>query len=521
MDKKKKISALFAIAIVLMIFFMISAASLAEEDDNSTNSTDENEEPESTIDEENAIFAQWIKEGDSFTVSGKLYSAAAGDTTTSAIIMGEEGVFVIDENTCKMISKLNFCLKEFQYSIGGDVVIHGSDTMRFYLVVLEPGPVLKIEREIDNDELMVGDSGKVTIDIINSGSDPATGMEYTEIVPPEFDITNTYGLEQYGNTLKWTGAMPAEYTKSFSYNIRAKERYSGTVTATLKYKVGEAIRQMTSKLGMRSKALWNINLDADKTDLEVGEETRFYVLLENAAETDQDLNLSVEFPSTLSIEATHFNSTYGNTVSWNGTLPTGEERKFATAVKVKYPGVTQIKTTATGIGGTVVKYFNFTIATNAPQIFFVHNDIYAMNKSQVKIYIKNIDTYSTVTNLEIKVQSALFSAEGTAKQFRPKEYSQMLVIDFTPNETGSYPVTAELTYKMGGQTLTTSKTENIKVIDSKPAEETPKTPEPAENATKPAENTAEDAEKIIKIEDMRRKVSMFETVKKMIMFWEQ
>ncbi|MCX6706732.1 MAG: hypothetical protein NT001_01165 [Candidatus Woesearchaeota archaeon] len=516
MEKTKKLKMMLFFALLFILLFAFANISLADED-NDTNSTNTTVVT-STIDEENSIFAQWVKEGQTFTVGGKQFDVAAGDTTTSVILMGEEGVFVIEKDYCKLIGKLNFCLKSFKYTIGGDVVIHGSDTQEFYIVVFEPGPVLQIQRKIDNNDMMEGDTATVTISIVNSGADPATGMEYTETVPSEFEITNTYDIDQYGNTLKWTGSMPGEYTKSFSYTIKARSRYSGSVTATLTYKVGDAVKQVTSKLGMNAKALWNMNLDADKTELESGEETRLYVLFENNADTEQEINLKIEVPGNLNIEATQFNSTSGNTIFWNGTIPVGEDLKFATAVKVKYPAKTQIKATAAGgIGFPVVKYLNMTVATNDPQIYFIHGDIFSLNKSQLKIYIKNPDTYLSITDLSIKVQSSILSGEGSANEFKPKENNQILAIDFTPEQPGTYPVTAELNYTVGGQTLTISKTENIEVIDKKAVEEKPA--EPVPEAPKPKELTAEEKAKISRFEDLKRRMSLFDKIVKTILFW--
>lgn len=518
MKKTKRIRILFLVAVLFTLFFVFSHASLADEDEDNTTNTSSTEDVISPIDEENSIFAQWVKEGQTFSVEGKQLSVAAGDTTTSVILMGEEGVFVIEKNYCKLIGKLNFCLKEFKYTIGGDVVIHGSDTQEFYVVVFAPGPILQIQRKIDNNDIMAGDSGTVTIDIVNSGADPAMNMEYTEVVPSEFEITNTYDIDQYGNTLRWTGSMPGEYTKSFSYTVKARSTYSGTVIATLKYKVGDAVKQITDDMGMKAKALWNMNLDADKTELESGEETRFYVLFSNNAETEQEINLKIEVPGNLNIEATQFNSTSGNTIFWNGTIPVGEDIKFSTAVKVKYPAKTQIKATATGgIGAPVVKYLNMTIATNEPQIYFIHGDIFNLNKSQLKIYIKNPDTFVSIRDLSIKVSSDILNGEGSANEFKPKENNQILAIDFTPEQPGKYPVTAELTYKVGGQTLTVTKTEDIEVIEGKAVEE--KLPEPKPEEPKPKELTAEEKAKISRIENLQRRVSWFDKIKKTILFW--
>ena len=508
MEKITRLKITFFVASLIALLLLFASIALADDEDNTTNTSTTGDVIEE-IDEEGAIFAQWVKEGQTFTVAGKQFGVAAGDTTTSVILMGDEGVFVIEKDYCKLIGKLNFCLKSFKYSIGGDIVIHGSDTQEFYIVVFEPGPVLQIQRDIDNNDLMEGDSGTVTIDIVNSGADPATGMEYTETIPPEFEITNTYDIDQYGNTLKWMGSMPGEFTRSFSYTIKARSRYSGTVTATLKYRVGDAVKQITDDMGLRAKALWNMNLDADKTELESGEETRFYVLLENNADTEQEIDLKIEVPGNLNIEATQFNSTSGNTMFWNGTIPVGEELKFATAVKVKYPAKTQIKATAAGgIGTPVVKYLNLTVETNDPQIYFIHGDIFNLNKSQLKIYIKNPDTFVSIRDLSIKVNSSLFSGEGSASEFKPKENNQILAIDFTPEQPGRYPVTAELTYKVGGQTLTVTKTENIDVIERKASEE-----------PKPKELTAEEKAKVSSVEDLKRRVSLFDMMLKTILFW--
>src|SRR3989344_3075033 len=144
MEKTGMIKIIFLAALLVISLSVFSHASLADEDEDNTTNTSDTGDVIEEIDEEGAIFTQWVKEGQTFAVGGKQFGVAAGDTTTSVILMGDEGVFVIEKDYCKLIGKLNFCLKSFKYSIGGDIVIHGSDTQEFYIVVFEPGPVLQI-----------------------------------------------------------------------------------------------------------------------------------------------------------------------------------------------------------------------------------------------------------------------------------------------------------------------------------------------------------------------------------------
>src|SRR3989344_3135018 len=179
--------ALMLLSLIMCLIFILSSA-------NAVLAQDEEE-----TDEEDFIFAEWVVQGGSFDVNGKTYAVSAGATTQSAILMGPSGIYVLQETECRTIDNLKFCMEDFKYTVGGDVVVHGSDTQEFYITATEPGADMSIDRDIT----------------------------------PEFQITNSYGLEQYGNKLSWRGSLPADFEKTFSYTIQAKSRYSGKIIAKL------------------------------------------------------------------------------------------------------------------------------------------------------------------------------------------------------------------------------------------------------------------------------------------------
>lgn len=509
--------------LVLVIFLISIGLNISHAD------SEDEEEPEKDY-----IFDEWVKEGESFNVNGKDYLVAAGETMQSAIIMGPTGVYVIDSTNCITIGKLRFCLEDFKYSVGGDIIVHGSDTQEFYITVYEPGAIMSIDRDISSSNMLVGESAEVTIELINTGDEAATGMTYTEEVPSEFEITNTYSLEQYGNKLVWKGAMPANSKKTMSYNIKAKARYNQVVVATLTYKSGTAMKETTNSLGFKANALFTLNFNADKFEIETGEENRFYVTLKNSKDTESTFDLVIIVPENLEIAASHINTTSGNNLTWSGSLEGGEDKSFTTAVKSLSPGIAAIKATANDIAdpsNPITKYFNITVLSNEPGIYFIHNDIFSKNYSEIKVYLKNPNTYVSIKDIDITVESPFFNKTAHANEFKPKEYNQILSAAFTPDEPGKLNVKAEVTYKIGDSTFKKTKEEAIEVKDKNAAEAKPE--EPVNQTEQPANETAgnesvnmtegeaeEEAEPGFFANVLDSVASFFGRIKDIVIFWK-
>ncbi|HLC98740.1 MAG TPA: hypothetical protein VJC00_01915 [Candidatus Nanoarchaeia archaeon] len=476
--------ALMLLSLIMCLIFILSSA-------NAVLAQDEEE-----TDEEDFIFAEWVVQGGSFDVNGKTYAVSAGATTQSAILMGPSGIYVLQETECRTIDNLKFCMEDFKYTVGGDVVVHGSDTQEFYITATEPGADMSIDRDITEDNLMIGESADVTITLMNSGEEAAVGLYYLEEIPPEFQITNSYGLEQYGNKLSWRGSLPADFEKTFSYTIQAKSRYSGKIIAKLEYKIGNITKSVTNSLALKANPLFNLGIESDKQEVDIGEETRFYAILSNMKSVASNYVIQVTVPENLEILASHFNTTEGRTLSWEGSLEDEEERTFSTAVKVLSPGTASIKATATDKSdplNTIVEYYNITLLRSDPEIFFIRDKIIAGEKSQIKVYLKNPNPYLSITGINISVESPYFNKTASAKEFKPKEYNQILIADLEPEETGSFTISAVVSYKLKGDSYTASKQETIKIVEEE--EEEPPA-EPAEpNATEgTAENTTEEIE---------------------------
>ncbi|MCX8146988.1 MAG: hypothetical protein N3D84_00805 [Candidatus Woesearchaeota archaeon] len=410
-----------------------------------------------------SIFEEWVKEGESFTVKGKTYLVSAGETTRSAILMGPDGVFVVEEKECVNIKDLRFCMEKFKYTIGGNITIHGRDIQQFYIVVYEPGPDVRIEMDATETDIMVGESTTITLLVKNIGDEPALGIELKASVPEQFEITDSYDLEEYGNEVFWRGSMPADSEREFSYTIKAKSRFRGSLNSSLLFKYRNKTYTKKEGIVIKANALFNVDVVAEKQNMEIGEEKRFYVYTSSNKTGKTSFNLKVEVPYEIIIQQTHFNISRGNIYEWNGSLEEGESKNFTTKFKANGAGNFSIKAALTDLSdksNPAVEYANISIKKAEPSIYFVYANISIGENSTIKVYMRNPNKYAALKDINIYFESPYANKTGYIATFSPMQYDNILTASFVPLDK-KFNVKIAITYRLAGVKYNITKEEEI------------------------------------------------------------
>ena len=228
----------------------------------------------SAQEEEDYIFNEWVTEGGAFQVSGLSVLVMAGEETTSAILMFPQKTIVLEKGACGKVDRLEVCMEDWQYVIGGTVKVHGDDTMKYLINIRVPGPDIEIQRALGDSELEVGETAKVTIKILNNGEEPALGLYYSETIPPQFEIINTNKIANFGNRLEWRGSVSSGGSVDMEYLLRAKSSFAGKIDGVLEY--GSNGRRLTKvdSIGLKAVSPLALSTKTDKQSIGLGEDPR-------------------------------------------------------------------------------------------------------------------------------------------------------------------------------------------------------------------------------------------------------
>lgn len=483
MEGKK---AFLGVLLVLVMFSLISAACLAQDEDEESN--------------EDKLFDDWVTEGSSFQVSGLDVFVSAGDSGGQGILIFPQKTLVLGAGNCGMIDRLKVCITEWEYLIGGAVKIHGDDKQKYYVVITIPAPKVSITRDPAERDLEVGQETRVTVTLLNDGTEPALSMVYTETIPPEFDITMTNNIDQQYNKLVWTGAIPPGEEKKLAYNIRAKKTFAGEIPAKLQYKVHDVEKTFYDNMHIEAASLINIGQRRDKRELQYGDEDRFYITLENRRGEDASVELTVNVPKALYVVATQVNTTSNeNALLWKGDIGGGEEVELITRVRADDAGPWRINITAKsyfadGKIDVAQEYIDMNVSIKNAELYFIPKKIKKGEESTVKVYLKNPNTLAEFRDIDVSASSNHFNGTIHLEKYKPLGYNEVLAFKVKPDETGKFKAKAEISYKVGTKKFTAKKEEQIEVIEEAPPEEKPpveENPPAEENMTQAGNETSE------------------------------
>ena len=448
--------------------------------------------------DEDYLFNDWVTEGDTFDVSGLSVLVRGGVETSSAILMFPQKTVVLSEGSCSNVDSLSVCLDDWQYVKGGDVKIHGEDLHEYLIKVKVPGPEIEIERDADNGIMEIGESTKVTIIIRNNGEKAALGLYYSETIPAEFEITNTNKIIQYGNRLEWRGSIPANGAFEMEYGLRSRGSFSGRIDAVLEYASNERRLSKTDSLGLKVTSPLEVSAKLDKNPMDFKEENRVYVTVKNKRSSDADVDVSVRFPASFYIIASHLNATSSTLYEGGGTIEGGDEVTYITRFRADSPGDFIVNISAAGVFPdktiTEHKSVNVSVELKKAELYFVHSDIYAGEEAKVRLYMKNPNAYTELTDVNAKADSPYFNKTAHAAKFNPLEYNELFSTMIKPMEKGRFKMTAEASYTAGGKSYNVAAQEEVNVVERK--KEVPAENKTAGNITLPAQNATNISENV-------------------------
>lgn len=173
---------------------------------------------------EAAIYDGWIAEHETVNINGEEFTANSDEYRTILLLKSTSSVLVLDKNQTKSYNDLLFqyverkiYLKsnpsmEVNVSEDGEIPIQLSNALgKFHLIVDNYESGVQIERNVNNQEVLLGNSVFVNVKLTNIRDTVLNNVEYEEIINPSFHKKGNLvagSIEEESNNLskEWASA---------------------------------------------------------------------------------------------------------------------------------------------------------------------------------------------------------------------------------------------------------------------------------------------------------------------------
>ena len=297
---------------------------------------------------------EWHDHKDNFTLDGIFYKVKAGGTFNKVVVSAGEHIIVVENGTC--IDKVNrsFCLADLKYPPEDLHKEYDSDDYEYKVQIWYYLANLSINKDIEDKELLIGESIRVEVELKNDGSIPASGVYFKDVYfsdsYPDFFISNVVGGCTYSkHNITWTGSLKPTQVKRCSYDLKAVKATTFSSVARAVYFVGIGNRTRTTESMTITVPEYEIktNRSVNATSVNVGEEIQYNATISNIV-GDRKFN-TVKFAAFLpeGVEAISYegwDSYLGNILRWTGSLEENESKNFSSILKISYGGENTIRT---------------------------------------------------------------------------------------------------------------------------------------------------------------------------------
>lgn len=248
------------------------------------------------------IFDGWVYGDSSFNASGKEFYVVINGRLSLVSIKHGEDTAIVGIVECKDAFGFNFCFDEQK------IWYHDALDRDYYqakMKVYEYLGKIAVNRTFSNTDLLINERVRVDALIENTGSLPATNIEFTDPYPAEFLITDNENCVISGNSIKWRGNIDAGSKIRCSYYIIPQKKIDYKSRASAKYYNGRMIKTDYSsivRLNVPDYRL-GINSSLSRKEIDLEEETTLYLNLTNLHKSHEltVLNLKINIPLGLEV----------------------------------------------------------------------------------------------------------------------------------------------------------------------------------------------------------------------------
>ncbi|MBI2581349.1 hypothetical protein HYV85_06140 [Candidatus Woesearchaeota archaeon] len=336
----------------------------------------------------------WVISGQTINVEGQSFAIYLSSRANEIAADYGKGSLFVKNNSCDAAGIARICLDNVQYDI----------TDRVYKIKIRGislAPVISIARETSKSEFLVGDTTTFTVTLKNTGGF-ARNVTFEERIPKEFEMTEAYGIPLNQDTAVWNGNLDESGTVSFSYTVKAKEAFDGSLIPSMTYFDGLKLKTVYStKLALKTSSPLTLATIVGKSEVFIGQGNNITINLSSRLPETAVVGIEVIFDPGLKV------------VSW----PYGAKNssQFNYVLSSEIPRVYNQTTNASNLTGWL----------NTSKAWFF--EFKATNTGNSKIQVKanyrpqGEGNASAVKVLPVSAQSVLVTNKGVIVRMSLKE----------------------------------------------------------------------------------------------------
>ncbi|MBI2141010.1 DUF11 domain-containing protein [Candidatus Woesearchaeota archaeon] len=392
----------------------------------------------------------WIVSGQTITVEGQSFAVFLSSKTNEIVADYGKGSLFVKNNSCDATGIARICLDNVQYDI----------TDRVYKIKIRGislAPSISITREVSKSEFLAGDVTTFTVTLKNTGGF-ARNVTFEERIPVEFEVTETEGLPLKQGLAAWKGNLDESGTASFSYTVRAKEAFDGSLVSSLTYFDGLRLKTVYgTKLSLKTSSPVTLATSIGKSEIFIGERNNITINLSNRLPETAIIGIELVFDPGLKVvsrpydarNTTPFNYVWGseiprvynqstNTSNLTGWINTSKAWFFEfkgvntgnSKIQVKANYRPQSEGNAGAAKALPVSTQNILISNKGIIVRTSLKEVTLESNQgkRAKVWLQNLNSYAGLRNVHANISTdLLYLPDKFIERMEPKE--QVLLVD--------------------------------------------------------------------------------------------
>ncbi|MBN1502127.1 hypothetical protein JW930_01165 [Candidatus Woesearchaeota archaeon] len=411
------------------------------------------------------VYNNWVVNHNSVTIGGENYKIDVATGGSTILVTSGANTIVIGKRESGLFPLNEIYFNSSVYDL--DIADY-----KVYVKIYTIKPKFSIQRAISATTLSVGDKATFSVEITNTGDTEATEVKYIEDFPSSFAIEKCSSCDIADNQVLWEGDIESQDSVSFSYEVYCTEKVDTTLRAYVEY-LGS--KYYSSSVSFTVEPLLESSILADKSEIEMMEETRVNFSITNLIEDDIDIKrLEITVPKSLVVENHNLEEEEGLYV-WDGSLTNGT-KKFYIDVSGKLSGTSLLIMTVDydydtmSLTKTITKEINVVNKGIEITSSLENEQSFEEGKSiRITFGVKNLNSFIDIKNVKPHFSSTLLNITGLSYPRLAVNQSDRLVdmMFALPDVTSSttHDIDLNITYEsQHGEEFSQKTTKKITIV---------------------------------------------------------
>jgi len=399
------------------------------------------------------VYSGVLRSGDNFTLDGHRFQIDINYNLNKISVEAEGlGGIVVSNDSCSDVGNYSICLNNIEFGYY-NTTTH-LDYYKATIDIHEYLALISATKEISKTSLLIGETSRVIVTILNSGSVTANNLVYDDSFA-NFSLSDVTGCSYNSNRIRWEGSLQSDKSITCSYTITATQATTLQSYGTITYYNGKDSKSLQTPAAVITVSDYPLAIvkNISKNNINLNENATINITLINShVSYPMDVNkFTIDVPFGLKIlgKSTEL-KLLNNKYTWTGTLQPEESVTFFLILQGELQDTYLLEQNS----DYRINNFEYqqesqtplNVTITQPKIIFQKKDImYSGEDVHIKVYITNSGSDYIFKELQVDFSTNLPGIQGLKKIFselKKDSYETIFETDFSApqvrNETSFY-----------------------------------------------------------------------------------